>query len=51
MNKEMEIKKMKLDLVYYTFENGKQIVSVGKLSSVKFHNFTKKYGKLIKVTK
>ena len=42
---------MKLDLVYYTFENGKQVVSNGKLSFVRLYNFTKKYGKLIKVTK
>ena len=42
---------MKLDLFYYTFENGKQVVSIGRLSFVKFHKFTKKYGKLMKVTK
>lgn len=42
---------MKMDLWYYTFENGKQIVTMKRLSVSKLHNFTIKYGKLIKVTK
>ena len=42
---------MKLDLFYYTFENGKQVVSIGKMSIIRLNNFIKKNGKLVKVTK
>ena len=42
---------MKLDLFYYTFENGKQVVSIGRMSFIRLYNFQKKNGKLKKVTK
>lgn len=48
-NGDNEMKK--LDLFYYTFENGKQVVSMKRLSFVRLYNLTKKNGKLIKVTK
>ena len=42
---------MKLDIWYYTFANGKQAVSIGKMGRQKLYILSLKNGKIIKVTK
>lgn len=42
---------MKLDLFYYTFANGKQAVSIGKMKRQKLYILSLKNGKVTKVTK
>jgi len=39
------------NLFYYTFENGKQVVSTNcHMAPTRLYNYTKKYGRLIKVS-
>jgi len=42
---------MKLDLFYYTFKNGKQAVSIGRMSRTKLNILASKNGRIIRITK